>query len=169
MQLLVIRHAIAEDRDRFARTGKDDGLRPLTERGRRRMRVGVRGLRRVSGHLDLLATSPLTRATQTAEIVAAAYSGVKTVEVPQLLPDASVHALLKWLQERKRTSRVAVVGHEPQLSIFVSWLMTGLQESFIRLKKGGACFLEFEDAVRAGRARLVWSLSPAQLRMIAES
>lgn len=167
MQVLVIRHAIAEDRERFARTGQDDGLRPLTARGRRRMRDGVRGLRGVSGRIDLLATSPLTRAAETARIVAAAYRGVKTVEVPHLRPDAPVQPLLKWLQEFRNTSRVALVGHEPQLGVFVSWLLTGLQESFVRLKKGGAVLVEFDDAVRAGRARLLWSLAPAQLRMLA--
>ena len=164
MNLLIIRHAIAEDRRRFARTGEDDGARPLTERGRRRMRAAARGLRRVAPKVELLATSPLTRAVQTAQIVGAAYRGVKTVEVPQLAPDASVHALLKWLQERKSTSTVALVGHEPQLGIFVSWLLTGLQESFIPLKKGAACMVELKDNVRPGRGKLLWSLRPSQLR-----
>src|SRR5437868_1613721 len=101
MNLLVIRHAIAEERKRYAKTGADDGLRPLTARGRRRMKAGARGLQRVVPGLDLLATSPLVRAEQTAEIVVAAYGELKVVKVPQLAPQASVHALLKWLQERK--------------------------------------------------------------------
>ena len=62
MDLLVIRHAIAEDREVFAGTGKDDSLRPLTDRGRERMQEGARGLVRLVDRLDVLATSPLTRA-----------------------------------------------------------------------------------------------------------
>jgi phosphohistidine phosphatase len=164
MKLLVIRHAIAEDRKTFARKGDDDGLRPLTPRGKRRMRAAARGLRRAAPKVDLLATSPLTRAVQTSEIVAGAYRDLKVIKVPQLTPEASVQALLKWLQERKHGSTVALVGHEPQLGAFVSWMLTGLQESFVQLKKGGACRLELKDQVRPGRARLLWSLAPAQLR-----
>ena len=167
MNLLVIRHAVAEDKKRFARTGADDGLRPLTQDGRRKMRGAARGLRRVAPKLDLLATSPLTRAAQTAEIVAAAYRrGPRILTVPQLVPSGSVHALLKWLQSLKATSTVAVVGHEPQLGVFVSWMLTGLQESFLEFKKGGACLWELKEAVRPGRATLQWFLTPGQLRRL---
>jgi phosphohistidine phosphatase len=172
MNVLLVRHAIAEDRQTFAKTGEDDGARPLTARGRRRMRSAARGLRRVAPKIDLLATSPLTRAVQTAEIVAAAYGGLKIVEAPQLAPDGSVdallkwlHAMLKWLQERKGDGTVALVGHEPQLGVFVSWLLTGLQESFVEFKKGGACMLELEQ-VRPGRATLLWHLRPSHLRRL---
>ena len=168
MNLLVIRHAIAEDRTRWARGGGDDGLRPLTARGRRRMKLAARGLRRVIPAVDLLATSPLVRAEQTADLVAAAYRDLKVVKVPQLAPQASVHALLKWLQERKHDTTIALVGHEPQLGGFVSWMLTGLQESFVPLKKGGACLLEVPTQVRPGRARLRWMLAPAQLRRLGE-
>ena len=169
MKVLVIRHAIAEDRRKFAKTGEDDGLRPLTPRGRRRMRTGARGLRRVAPKLEVLATSPLVRAVQTAEVVAAAYEDLKVVRLPHLTPEGSVHALLKWLKERKHDSTVALVGHEPQLGGFVSWLLTGLTDSFVPLKKGGACLVELRDQVRPGRGRLLWSLAPGQLRRLGDA
>jgi phosphohistidine phosphatase len=168
MKLLFIRHAIAEDRRRFARTGEDDGARPLTARGRRRMRAGARGLRRVAPQVDVLITSPLTRAVQTAEIVAGAYRDLKVIKLPHLTPEGSVHAVLKWLREHKHGSTVAIVGHEPQLGVCVSWLLTGLQESFVPMKKGGACLVELAEQVRAGRGRLLWSLAPGQLRALGE-
>jgi phosphohistidine phosphatase len=168
MNLLVIRHAIAEDRARFAKTGEDDGLRPLTARGRKRMRAAARGLRRIVPEIDLLATSPLTRAVQTAEVVAAEYRNTKRAELPHLAPEKPVKVLLKWLQEQRPGSTVALVGHEPQLGVFVSWMMTGLEESFVELKKGAACMLALKDQVRAGRATLLWSLKPAHLRMLGE-
>ena len=167
MKLIVIRHAIAQDRKQFAKGGEEeDGLRPLTPRGRRRMRLAARGLLRVAPRPDVLATSPLVRAVQTAEILGGVWADVKIVKVPQLTPEASTQALLKWLQERKQASTVALVGHEPQLSAFVSWMLTGLPESFVRLKKGGACLVELNEQVRPGRGRLVWSLAPAQLRLL---
>ena len=81
MQVLVVRHAIAEQREEFARTGKDDSQRPLTHDGRRKMRRGAVGLRAVVPAIDVLATSPLLRAVQTAEILAAVYNGRNMVTV----------------------------------------------------------------------------------------
>ncbi len=69
MKLLVMRHAIAMDREEFARSGNPDDLRPLTARGARRMKRVAKGLRAQIESLDHLATSPLTRAVETAEIV----------------------------------------------------------------------------------------------------
>ncbi|MDH3366486.1 MAG: histidine phosphatase family protein, partial [Gemmatimonadota bacterium] len=69
MQLLVVRHAIAEDRDIFAAAGREDDERPLTEEGTRRMAAGAVGLVRVVPRLDAVASSPLVRAVQTAEII----------------------------------------------------------------------------------------------------
>src|SRR5262245_49797749 len=59
MHLLVVRHAIAEDKDVFARTGRSDDLRPLTDDGRAKMRRAADGLRSVAPEVDLVATSPL--------------------------------------------------------------------------------------------------------------
>ena len=174
MKLLVIRHAIAEDRDRVARKhggDADDSLRPLTSAGRRKMRGVARGLRRLVPRVDLLASSPLTRATQTADVVAAAYRLRKRAEVAQLAPDKPVTALLKWLQEQdaeRPDGTVALVGHEPQLGVFVSWMLTGLQESFVQFKKGGACLLQCKTDVKPGRATLLWLLKPSQLRALGE-
>ena len=64
MQLLLIRHAIAEDRFEFARSGQSDYYRPLTDRGRARMAKGAAGLRTLVPDIDVLATSPLTRAVR---------------------------------------------------------------------------------------------------------
>ncbi|HEX7242015.1 MAG TPA: histidine phosphatase family protein, partial [Longimicrobiaceae bacterium] len=98
MQLLVVRHAIAEDREEFARTGADDSLRPLTPEGRRRMRRAARGLRRLVPRLGLLASSPLTRAAQTAQILAEAYGGTETATFPELEPGSHPAALVDRLR-----------------------------------------------------------------------
>src|SRR5258708_2037921 len=59
MKLLIIRHAIAEDREDFARTGKDDSLRPISDEGKKKMKQGARGLRPLVPEIVLLAPSPL--------------------------------------------------------------------------------------------------------------
>jgi len=166
MNVLVIRHAIAEDRRRFAKASQDDGLRPLTARGRRRMREAVTGLRHVVPQFHVLANSPLTRAVQTADLIAHGFRGAKRIELPQLAPDQPVKSVLKWLQDQRFDATIALVGHEPQLGVFVSWMLTGLEESFVDLKKGAACMLVLNEHVRAGRATLLWSLKPSHLRRL---
>ena len=94
MDVLVIRHAIAQDRNEFAKAhpGEDDGARTLTDKGRKRMRQAALGLRRIAPAVELLGSSPLARALQTADIVEACFNGVKRVIVPQLAADQPVTA-----------------------------------------------------------------------------
>ena len=169
MELLVIRHAVAEDREVFAATGKDDSLRPLTKEGRWKMERAVRGLRHLLPSLDVVATSPFTRATQTAKIVAAAYRDVHVERLDALTPEGRPRTFLAWLRERGTDDRVAIVGHEPHLGSLVHWFLTGdAAEGRIALRKGGACLLTFDAKPQAGKATLVASLTPAVLRRLGE-
>lgn len=167
MELLVIRHAIAEDRVEFAATGAPDDLRPLTDAGRSKLRRALRGLRTQVPKLDVLATSPLTRTTQTAEIIAERYALVPE-PLDALVPDAAPDALVPWLQGQAADATIAVVGHEPHLGSLVGWLIAERNVSVLTFRKGGACLLRFEpDAPpAAGSARLRWVLTPRQLRLL---
>jgi phosphohistidine phosphatase len=167
MRLLVIRHAIAEERDAFAETGKDDGERPLTGPGRRKFERGVRGLRRVVPSLDLLATSALVRAVETGAIVQRAYRIDQPARLRELDPAAEPAALVRWLTRQRRLPVVAVVGHEPHLSRLVEHLLAGSERGFLDLKKGGACLLDLGSSPGRGRAELLWLLTAAQLRWLA--
>jgi phosphohistidine phosphatase len=166
MDVLVVRHAIAEDRDIFAQSGKPDTQRPLTDKGRERMRQGARGLQKLVPDIDLLATSPLVRAAETAEIVSAAYGDIGLTTVSALRPEGSSEDVLTWLQEQDSDATLGLVGHEPNLSMLVSWLTTRDDESFVEFKKGVACPLSFYDDVYAGGAVIRWLLTPAQLRAL---
>ena len=163
MKLLLIRHAIAEEQEDFARTGKDDRLRPLTDEGRKKMKQAARGLKEITPEIDLLATSPLTRAAQTGAIVDTVYGGLKEVEIEELSPEATPNDFLLWLRKQK-AGTLAAVGHEPSLSLILSWLLTGTERRIFAFRKGGACLLELPDEVGAGTATLLWALTPAQLR-----
>ena len=169
MELLVIRHGVAEEREDFAATGQDDPLRPLTKEGRRKMERGARALRRVLPALNVIATSPYTRATQTANIVAAAYDDVAVEQVDALTPESRPQDFVAWLRTREPGERVAAVGHEPHLGALVYWLLTGeTVEGRIAMKKGGACLLELDPRPRAGKATLVWSLTPSIMRRLGD-
>src|SRR5690349_1646647 len=92
MRIVVVRHAIAVAPEEFVSADRPDEARPLTAKGRRRMRRAARGLHRLVPTLDLLAASPYRRAQETAEIVAAAYGRRGKREAPTtlaaLVPDA---------------------------------------------------------------------------------
>ena len=164
MQLLVIRHAIAMDRDEFAELGESDDRRPLTKNGVKRMRKGAKGLRGAVDRIDMLATSPYTRAVETAAIVSEEF-GVGPAEVSaSLVPDVHFDEFERWAQVQSNGDVLAIVGHEPHLSGLVTWLMMGGGDSRIELKKGGACLLDFESGIRRGAGTLLWLLTPRQLR-----
>src|SRR5205814_8591066 len=97
MRLLVVRHAIAEDREAFARSHKDDAARPLTPDGRRKMERAALGLKELVPELELLAPSPYKRALETAEIIAHAYGDQRVERVPELPPRPGLHPVIRWL------------------------------------------------------------------------
>jgi phosphohistidine phosphatase len=166
MELLVVRHGIAEDRVAFAKTGKGDEERPLTADGRRKLARCARGLRRLVPSIDLLATSTLVRATQTADVLGEAYRGLRTVRLAELAPDAKPAALLPWLRAQRRRPTVAIVGHEPHLSAVVELLLAGGSAGFLELRKGGACLVSLAGPAAAGGAELRWLLTAGQLRRL---
>jgi len=166
MQLLIIRHAIAEDRVEHAQSGRSDDERPLTAKGVERMRQGALGLKRLVPRVDVLATSPLRRARQTAAIVQDAVDAPKPMVIDELSPERTPAALATWLGLLSPESVVAVVGHEPHLSEVAGWLTTGAARSFAELGKGGACLLEITGAPQPDSAVLRWLLTPKQLRLL---
>ncbi|MEO5590416.1 MAG: histidine phosphatase family protein [Gemmatimonadaceae bacterium] len=166
MKLLVVRHAIAMDREEFAESGQADSLRPLTDKGIKRMQQGAKGLLTQLGNIDLLATSPLERALQTARIVADAYT-VGDAEVTSCLsPGAPFEEFEQWCEAKGERDVIAIVGHEPHLSSLVTWLLAGHWESRLTLRKGGACLVGFESLPRRNAGVLEWLLKPRQLRML---
>jgi len=166
MQLLIIRHAIAEDPVEHAKRGRGDAERPLTAKGVERMRQGAAGLRRLVPRVDVLAASPLARAQQTAAIVQDALDAPKPMLRDELAPDGAPAALADWLAFLPSDGLVALVGHEPRLSELIGWLTTGEARSTVELKKGAACLLEISGRPQPGSAVLRWLVTPKQLRLL---
>jgi len=163
VELIIIRHAVAEEREEFKKKGLEDHLRPLTLKGRKKMQKVCVELREFVKELDLIVSSPLTRARQTAEIVSQIYFETKVVEAPELVPHSPPPAFLKWMRTQiKNQRRIAIVGHEPHLSSFASYMLAGKTESFIDLKKSGIIALELESLTHAepGSAQLLFSIPP---------
>ena len=163
MQLLVIRHGIAEDKDVFARSGRSDNERPLTAEGKRQLQPVAMGLARIVKHIDVLAASPLVRAAQTAAIIAAEYDGMSVETVAALEPQRAPSELVSWLEARRAAEVVAIAGHEPHLGTLVTWLLSGLDDSHVEIEMAGACLLTIEGAPGARCATLHWLLTPEML------
>jgi phosphohistidine phosphatase len=180
LDLLIVRHGPAGDRDEWAKTNKDDDERPLTPRGTREMRRAARGLAELVNTVDAIGTSPLVRARETADILASEYDVVPE-QVP-VIGDGDRHGILRWVRsaaaavakkKRGKAERVtvAIVGHEPDLSASICWLLDGRAidgnaEPWVELKKGGACLLSFDGRPRPRRAHLRWLLTRSQLERV---
>jgi len=169
MQILIIRHGIAVDPDKFAAKGGAEQDRPLTERGAKRTKRAARGLRRVLEHIDLIATSPFRRALQTAEIVARVFASRQEPQftiLSSLSPGSDPAALCEWLRDRESDSIVAIVGHEPDMSRLVAYLVSGNEIDFVRFGKAGAALLRCREQPVAGSCELVWVMPPSILRRL---
>ncbi|HTO53605.1 MAG TPA: histidine phosphatase family protein [Myxococcota bacterium] len=165
MKLLVLRHDEAEPRE--AGAGPEvDAKRALTPEGHKRAVRAGRALAKLVGELDLLATSPLRRARETAEALRRELDGVELTETDVLAPGKSPAEVAAWLGAQEGIEQAAVVGHEPGLSQLVTWLVSGLSSPWLEIGKGGACLLELPDRIAPGQARLLWLLRPGQLRKL---
>jgi phosphohistidine phosphatase len=130
---------------------KPDDDRPLTAAGKKEVRAVAQLLVRLKAQPDLILTSPLPRAAQTAKIAAEKLK-VKCVVEELLRPGFGLGALKK-LQKKYPEKDLMVVGHENDFSQTIA----GLTNGRIKLAKAGIALVEMEDA---DRARLRWLFPP---------
>jgi phosphohistidine phosphatase len=159
--MVLLRHGIAEDKTE----GKPDEERGLTSDGHARMKQIAKGLEVAFPKAQIIYSSPLLRATQTALWVSKGYrSRVKVKTVDALKPGSSTKEFadfIKGIQER----RAIIVGHEPNLSENLSRLVGLPTSDGIELKKGGCYGARLRPD---GKAVLEWLLSPRILRKLGE-
>jgi phosphohistidine phosphatase len=162
VDVYVVRHAIAAERD--AGLWPDDSLRPLTKAGKERFRPVARGLRTLGVTVDSVLSSPAVRAWETAELLAAEAGWPEPRETPELAPGRPVGGVVPVVS-RRGARAVALVGHEPGLSMLVSLLLAGDETAVeVELKKGGVVLLSFGGDPRPGAAVLRWSIPPRVFR-----
>ncbi len=164
MELLIVRHAIALERNR--ERWRDDGARPLSPAGIRQSRKAAAGLKAFSRAPDRLLTSPLVRARQTAQILTDVAGWPRAEEAPELSPGGAALAVLTLLGQ-KRSKLIAVVGHEPGLGALLTACLLGEDGALtIEMKKNAVACVSFEGAPSAGRAVLKWLATPRMLRRL---
>ncbi len=155
MQILVVRHAPAED---LVDSHSTDAARELTSKGRKLFREFTQRIIKPDQAPELILYSPLVRTTQTAEIMQEVLGIPKEcVRMETLLsPGMSISQLVKALQDLPER-RIAIVGHNPDVSYCTSQLIGG---GSIEFKKGSMASVEFVGPARPGLGRLNWFISP---------
>jgi phosphohistidine phosphatase len=154
MKLYFLRHEMAADRHEWKGSDAD---RPLTESGMERMKRSAAMIAGLGLELDAILSSPLTRARQTASIVAEALDAQNKLLFDDRLGDGfDRDALTKILRDHKGSESLMFVGHETGFSATISALIGGGR---IVCKKGGlACVKLPEPALLQGE--LLWLIPP---------
>lgn len=157
VNLYFVRHASAQSK---ASWDEDDDLRPLTRRGRERFSAGADALVRAGVlECDLIVSSPLVRAMQTAELLRDALGGAAAIEEDARLGHGfDLPALASIIAERSASDAIAIVGHNPSFAAVLSAATGG---SEIEVRKGAIALVEIGDTP-GPIGRLLW-LAPLSL------
>ncbi|RUR74426.1 phosphohistidine phosphatase SixA [Chlorogloeopsis fritschii PCC 6912] len=163
VELYLIRHGIAEE----ATNDITDEQRRLTKEGRQKTEKVAQRLKKLGFSFDLIATSPLVRARQTADILIEAGLSSQIEECTHLAPGGSIHSWLEdWFKPRNFTpnSQLALVGHEPCLSSWAEILLWGEAKERFVLKKAGMIGLRVpETGSVLGCSQMFWLTPPKYL------
>jgi phosphohistidine phosphatase len=164
MELYLIRHGIAADRDTYP----NDEERPLTDKGHEKTAKVAKQLRDRGLRFDLILTSPLVRAKETATILKEAGLASQVEEFAALAPDGDIKAWVDWLEKRRQRVSgdkcLALVGHQPDLGNWAETLVWGEARNKLLLKKAGAIGLKSPDnKPPIGQSELFLLLSPKWL------
>jgi phosphohistidine phosphatase len=160
MRLYIVRHAYAGERG-DPRYPNDD-VRPLTDKGRKRFRRLVKKLARRRFAPAIVATSPLVRCRQTADVIAQRLDLVgRVVELDDLRPGSQLESLVRWTNDHTK-NEVAWVGHSPDVEVLTAALI-GAREEALAFAKGAIAAIDFEGFVTPGQGTLAWLATPKVL------
>lgn len=164
MKLLILRHAIAVERPEWKGS---DAERPLTDKGRHKMKAAAEGMKSFGLTFDWILSSPFRRAFDTAEIVTKIYKCPKKLRTTRTLaPEGDPKTLVRHLAlDFKAWETVMLVGHEPYLSNLIGTLLAGSPVA-MDFKKGGLCLLKADALTLGPCATLEWMLTPKLLRAL---
>ena len=160
MDIYFLRHASAGEYD----PTKNDDKRPIDKTGERQSRDVGRALAALDVTFDVILSSGLTRALQTAEIVAAELGHKdKIVTDEALRPESSYDQFEELLTSHGKAKAILVVGHNPSMTDFLTRILSGESAGFIDFKKGAVAKVEKDGSQPA---QLKWCLTPKVVRAI---
>lgn len=164
MELYLIRHGIAALREDYAK----DEERPLTDKGREKTAKVAKQLYKQNLSFDLILTSPLVRARETADILQDAGLASQVEEFTALAPDGDIQDWIRWLKKRYPNGCsklcLALVGHQPDLGNWAETLVWGSAHEKLVVKKAGIIGLDIRDPnFPIGQSELFLLTSPKWL------
>jgi phosphohistidine phosphatase len=171
IEIYIMRHGIAAD---LGENGVlNDADRPLTLEGRAKLKQAAQGLRELGLKFNVIFTSPLLRARQTAEVVAEVLDLQHKVKMldslapgRQFAQGEGGHAEIFLELGAYQFDRALLVGHMPDLSELASYLLTGNRNLHVEFKKGSVCAIEVSSLPPRGPGLLRWLATPKQLRLM---
>ncbi|MCX6904667.1 MAG: phosphohistidine phosphatase SixA [Verrucomicrobia bacterium] len=166
MNIYLLRHGLAAVA--LSQKIEADRKRPLTAKGRKKMRKIAEAMKAMGLAFDLILTSPCLRAKETAAIVA---KGMDAQEHIELMAELSVEAMPQAALDKLRAmhflpENLLLVGHEPHLSGLISLLLAGSPRLRLTMKKGGLCKLSLGSLKHGRPATLEWLLTPKQILLM---
>ena len=163
MEVYLIRHGIAAERGTY----RDDEQRTLVDKGRVKTAKVAQRLINIGLKFDLILTSPLVRAYQTAEILQQAGLSQTLETFVPLKPEGKIEQWLEWLQPYQQANpqaKLALVGHQPNLGNWAEMLIWGTIKGQIAVKKAGVIgFNLTEIGTPIARSTLFLLISPKWL------
>ncbi|MEG3841807.1 phosphohistidine phosphatase SixA [Microcoleus sp. herbarium14] len=159
MHLYLIRHGIAAEPEEYA----TDEERPLTKEGASKTRKIAQRLYELEIQFDLILSSSLLRAQQTAQILQTVGLSAQIEESAALAPSGDIGDWLKWYKQWQETGSrsLALVGHQPDLGNWVETLLWGRSQDALIVKKAGIIGLILpETGSPVGRSQMFWLTPP---------
>lgn len=160
MHLYFLRHGDAVESPYY-----HDTQRPLSDLGKRQLHGVVHFLRSTKAAVELILTSPLVRAKETAEIILTGLHTPSLLTTEALTPGGNLRDLFAAVNAQ-RVQTLMLVGHEPQLSSAISVLTGGDEHFRLEMKKASLACVETPFPVKKGNAVLSWLLTAAQMESI---
>ena len=169
MQLYLIRHSVAED---LGTNGNfSDEARELTKAGASRAEKVGKGLRKLDVKFEVILTSPALCASQTASGI---QKGMRLpAELIQIAPELGMDTPIEKVvgminQQYFQYSRLALVSHQPNLSLLTSWLLSEGAQIEFKMSRAGVVCLQTGPRLEEGKASFLWKMLPGQLVQLAE-
>ena len=160
MNLYILRHADADKRDE--EKFPDDNLRPLVKKGKKKSEKIAKFLKKRKVKVSLILTSPALRSLEVAKLIRKDLKLPKEqlVKLDCLLPGGSNAELIAEIKDKYTVDSLLIVGHDPNLSLLISHLVTGTPDLPLDLKKGGLCKLAIDELTDGKCATLEMLLTP---------
>jgi phosphohistidine phosphatase len=160
MEVYMLRHGDAVPR---GTPGYPNDDRPLTEGGIKKLIESAKGISSLVENFDVIISSPLVRALDTAKITAEATGyGKEIITTGYMIPGNPMRSLFNVLKDYNDKEKMLLVGHEPHLGYLASYLL-GIEEHVIEFKKGGLCRIDVSGFPPNNNSVLLWHLTQKHL------